>query len=114
METVIASGACPGGWGKGPSPPPSLEIEKQKKKQRSSEQFLNCKLFHLYFATFLVGNIILSAIFELGPLEILKKSLSDFRAPPPPPPYCACPGKRKALTYSWTRHCAYHILKNVK
>ena len=34
-----------------------LEIEKQKVIRA------NFKLFHLYFATFLVGNIILSAIF---------------------------------------------------
>ena len=39
------AGACPGG-ARDPPPPP-LEIE----------------LFHLYFATFLVGNIIFSAIF---------------------------------------------------
>ena len=47
-----------GGGAKGPAPPPSLEIEKQKKSHQS-----NFKLFHLYFATFLVGYIILSAIF---------------------------------------------------
>ena len=55
------SGACPSGGGggpKGPAPPP-LEIEKQKKKIIRA----HFKLFHLYFATFLVGNIILSAIF---------------------------------------------------
>ena len=36
-----------------------LKIEKQKKKVIRA----NFKLFHLYFATFLVGNIMLSAIF---------------------------------------------------
>ena len=34
--------------------PPPLEIEKPKKKVIKA----NFKLFHLYFATFLVGNII--------------------------------------------------------
>ena len=43
-----------GGGGGGAHP---LEIEKQKKVIRA-----NFKLFHLYFDTFLVGNIILSAI----------------------------------------------------
>ena len=58
---------------------PPLDIEKQKKVIRA-----NFKLFHLYFATFLVGNIIF--------LKSKKKeSLSDFRPPP--------------LTNSWTRHC---------
>ena len=36
-----------------------LEIEKQKKNVIRA----NFKLFHLHFATFFVGNIILSAIF---------------------------------------------------
>ena len=39
--------------------PPPLEIEKQKKKVIRA----NIKLFHLYFATFLVENIIFSASF---------------------------------------------------
>ena len=39
-------------------PPPPLEIKKQKKVIRA-----NFMLFHLYFATFLVENIIFSAIF---------------------------------------------------
>ena len=50
MQTSFVTGACPGGGG--------LEIEKQKNVIRA-----NFKLFHLYFATFLVGNIIFSAIF---------------------------------------------------
>ena len=39
--------------------PPPLEIEKQKKKVIRA----NIKLFHLYFATFLVENVIFSASF---------------------------------------------------
>ena len=50
-------GACPG-----PRPPP-LKIEKQKKKKKKKVIRANIKLFHLYFATFLVENIIFSAIF---------------------------------------------------
>ena len=54
-------GACPGGGGaKEPGPPP-LEIEKQKKKKKVIRT--NIKLFHLYFATFLVENVIFSANF---------------------------------------------------
>ena len=41
-----ASGACP----------PPLEIEKQKKKKKKKVIKANIKLFHLYFATFLVEN----------------------------------------------------------
>ena len=47
---VLRSGACP-------------EIEKQKKKVIRA----NIKLFHLYFATFLVENTSFSAIFGAGP-----------------------------------------------
>ena len=49
-----------GGGSKGPAPP--LEIEKQtnKKKMVIGPNF---KLFHQYFATFLVENIIFSSIF---------------------------------------------------
>ena len=43
---------------------PPLEIEKQKKKKVIRA---NIKLFHLYFATFLVENVIFSAIFGAGP-----------------------------------------------
>ena len=46
-----------GGGGLGPL---SLEIEKQKKKKVIRANF---KLFHLYFATFSVENVIFSAIF---------------------------------------------------
>ena len=53
------AGACPGGGGQGALPPP-LEIEKQKKKKVIRA---NLKLFHLYFATFLVENIIFSVVF---------------------------------------------------
>ena len=59
LITKHNSGACPGGGGKGPAPPPLIEIEKQKKEVISA----NFKLFHLYFASFLVENIILSTIF---------------------------------------------------
>ena len=44
--------------GLGPTP---LEIKKQKKKKKVIRA--NLKLFHLYFATFLVQNIIFSVIF---------------------------------------------------
>ena len=54
------SGACPEGGGpRGLAPP--LEIEKQKNKIKVTTP--NIKLFHLHFATFLVENIIFSAIF---------------------------------------------------
>ena len=59
----VSSGAqarVQGGGPKGPRPP--LEIEKQKKKKKKVIR-ANIKLFYLYFATFLVGNIIFSAIF---------------------------------------------------
>ena len=39
-----------------------LEIEKQKKKKKKVIR-ANIKLFHLYFATFLVENVIFSASF---------------------------------------------------
>ena len=62
-HTGIYTGACPGGGGpKGPGPP--LAIEKQKKKTKKKKIIrANFRLFHLYYATFLVENIILSAIF---------------------------------------------------
>ena len=47
------------GGPKGPGPP--LEIEKQKKKKKVIRA--NMKLFHLYFATFLVENVFFSASF---------------------------------------------------
>ena len=49
------SGGGGGRWG----PPPPLEIEKQKKRSFRA----NFKLVHLYLTTFLVVNIIFSAIF---------------------------------------------------
>ena len=51
-----------GGGPKGPGPPP-LEIEKQKKKKKKKVIRANIKLFHLYFATFLVENVFFSASF---------------------------------------------------
>ena len=50
--------------------PPPLEIEKQKKKKKVIRA--NIKLFHLYFATFLVENILFSAIFGAAPPPPLK------------------------------------------
>ena len=51
----VSRGGAQGAW------PPPLEIEKQKKKKKVIKA--NFKLFHLHFATFLVENIIFSAIF---------------------------------------------------
>ena len=50
------AGACPGGGGKGLPPPQKLKTKKKVIRA-------NFKLFHLYFATFLVENVIFSAIF---------------------------------------------------
>ena len=55
----------------------ALEIEKQKKKVIRA----NFKVFHLYFATFLVENIFAQLFSELPPYPE-KKRLSDF-APSP-------------------------------
>ena len=63
------SGACPGG-AEGVWPPP------RKKVIRA-----NFKLFHLYFATFLVKNIIFSATPPPRKIEKQKKRLSDFGPP---------------------------------
>ena len=61
---ILDTGACPGGGPKGPGPPP-LEIEKQKKKKKKKKKVIraNIKLFHLYFATFLVENVFFSGSF---------------------------------------------------
>ena len=64
---------------KGPGPPP-LEIEKQKKKEEKVIR-ANFKLFHLYFATLLVENIIFSAE-KLKSKKKKKEKLSDFAHPP--------------------------------
>ena len=76
------SGACPGGGGR---------IEKKKKKKKKKGIRANIKLFHLYFATFLVENVFFSASFWAGPppwksekqkkKNKLKKRLSDFGPP---------------------------------
>ena len=55
----------PGGGGPRGLGPPPLEIEKQKKKKKVIRT--NIKLFHLYFATFLVENINFSASFGAAP-----------------------------------------------
>ena len=79
------SGACPGAWA-----PPPLEIENQIKKKVIRANF---KLFQIYFATFLVENIIFSSIFWAGPpLKKLKSKKKSFQILAPPP-----------LTNSWTR-----------
>ena len=49
-----------GGGLKAPPPPQKLQKKRNKKEKVIRA---NLKLFHLYFATFLVGNIIFSAIF---------------------------------------------------
>ena len=54
-----------GGGPKVPGPPPPRNQKAKKKKKKVIRA--NSKLFHLYFATFLVENIIFSAISELGP-----------------------------------------------
>ena len=83
------TGACPGGGGH------PLEIEKQKKHKKNQVIRENFKLFHLDFATFLVGSIIFSsAIFWAGPpLKNwkAKNKKKPIRFSPPP------------LTNSWTR-----------
>ena len=65
LHKTVTSGACPGGGGQGACPPP-LEIEKQKKKVIRA----NIKLFHLYFATFLVENVIYLAYITLALLFV--------------------------------------------
>ena len=71
------------GGGRACPPPPPPEIEKQKKKVIRA----NFKLFHLYFATFLVENVIFSAIFWAGPPPLknwkAKKKAFRFWTPPP-------------------------------
>ena len=52
------------GGPRGLGPPPPLEIEKSKEKKVIRA---NIKLFRLYFATFLVKNVIFSANFRAGP-----------------------------------------------
>ena len=61
MNPAWHPGACPGGGARAPP----LEIEKQKKKKKKKKKVIraNIKLFHLYFATFLVENIIFAASF---------------------------------------------------
>ena len=70
-----------GGGAQGAGPPPPTK--KLKKKVIRA----NFKLFHIYFCTFLVENVILSAIFWAGPpLEILKskkkKKIFQISGPP--------------------------------
>ena len=58
--SAISRRVSRGGGGQGAWAPP-LEIEKQKKKKKVIGA--NIKLFHLYFATFLVENVFFSASF---------------------------------------------------
>ena len=62
--------------------PPPLEIEKQKKKVIRA----NFKLFHLYFATFLVENVIFFIYFLScpPPPEKLKSKKKGFQILPSP------------------------------
>ena len=82
-------GACPGGGAQGAWAPP-LEIEKQKKKKKKKKVIrANIKLFHLYFATFLVENVFFSASFWAGPpppikIEKQKKKKKGFQILGPP------------------------------
>ena len=59
LMCVCAQARVQGGGAQGAWPP--LEIKKQKKKKKVIRA--NFKLFHLYFATILVENIIFSPIF---------------------------------------------------
>ena len=101
---LASAGACPGG-GQGAWPPPPLEIEKQKKVIRA-----NFKLFHLYFATFLVENIIFSAIFWAGPPPLknwkAKKKKKAFTFWAPPPPYEILDTRLPSLHVSY--FCMFH------
>ena len=90
VTIIFLAGACPGGGGPRGLGPPPLEIEKQKKGHQSKFQAI-----HLYYATFLVENIISQLFSELPPSPIKsekhKKKAFRFWAPP--------------LTNSWTRAC---------
>ena len=61
IQYVYCRRVSRGGGPRGLGPP--LEIEKQKKKKKKKKIRTNIKLFHLYFATFLVENFIFSANF---------------------------------------------------
>ena len=92
---------------------PPLEIEKQKKKKKKVIR-ANIKLFHLYFAIFLVENVIFSASFSAGPspgqIEKQKKKLSDFgppllRIPGHAPEYTSCPVRSCPVRSCPVRSC---------
>ena len=61
-QARVQGGGAQGAWA-----PPRNWKAKKKKKEKKKVIRANFELFHLYFATFLVENIIFSAIFELGP-----------------------------------------------
>ena len=72
-----------GGGPRGLPPPHRNEKQKRKKVIRA-----NVNLFHLYFATFLVENIIFSATPPWKKLKSKKKKKKSFHIlSPPPPPY---------------------------
>ena len=54
-----------GGGPRGPGPPLEIEKQKKKKKKKKKKKVIraNIKLFHLYFATFLVENVFFSGSF---------------------------------------------------
>ena len=80
QQFIITIQACvQGGQG---ARPPSLEIVKPKKKVIKA----NFKLFHPYFASFLIGNDIFSAIFK--PFRFL-----------PSPPLLRIPGNATAIIF---------------
>ena len=79
-----------GGGGKGPGPPPPRNWKAKKKKKGHQSKF---EPFYLYFASFLVENIIFSGTFWAAPPpEKLKSKKKKFIFWAPPP-----------FTNSWTR-----------
>ena len=74
-----------GGGARGNTP---IEIEKQKKNNKKKKVIrANIKLIHLYFATFLVENVIFSASFWAGPhppWKIEKQKKKGFQILGPP------------------------------
>ena len=57
-ESTLCQARVQGGGSQGACPPPPQKLKSKKKVIRA-----NFKLFHLYFATFLVENAIFSSIF---------------------------------------------------
>ena len=66
---------------------PPLEIEKQQKKTTIKKVVrANFKLFHLYFATFLVGSIIFTENIRRQLGSYTENTNLPFRFLPSPPP----------------------------